>query len=748
MVISKFATAALAGASFFAMHAAHAQSTSAPAADQAGGPQAEVADIVVTAERRSSSLQRTANSISVRSGEDLQASGKYQLSQILEDVPGIAGGATSQAGNTTGSGSDTPSAGLIIRGIASNVPVGGSNNSVAPAAAVYVDGVYSGIGGSYDIGRVEILRGPQGTLYGRSATSGLVAIHTANPKMNEFGGDIQGEVGNYDMTRLSGAVNIPLVDDVLALRVAGNRYERDGYWSRDGGYQRSTSGRIKLLFTPTTNFTLLLGASLEDNIVNSGGVTISQISAGAPNKYAFVPVTVGSEQYVVNHGTNKSHQFFATANWDTGLGEFTYEGAYRHYEQALPSVATFGPTIVAGNTDTPRSNFLTQELRLASHTGTPLTWQLGLFYYRNKLVAESDNSVVNSDGSLTFKNRSVIPGKKTNAIGVFGEATYAFTPTTRVTGGLRYDYTKVDTAQTFTTPIASNSIDASASFNNITYKARIEHDLSPRNLIYAATATGFSPGDIALGVGNDDSIVQMDYGAKTLYSYEIGTKNRFLDNKLTVNASAFYIYYQGYQKGDFDFALGQGLPFSVLAIIPMRSMGLEFETAYKLTDHDNVFFNLALTRARYMHRDSLSYATSPTTSVGLSQLQAYDRVPNVAPVFADIAYDHRFDLSGGSSLTVRGDVRYIGAYLGGPIRPDQVAADQYDYVRSGDALIGNLNVRWTSSDSRYSVSAYVRNVGDRRYKTAVNMYGAGASSGDNVSLGDPRTYGLVLNASF
>ncbi len=130
---------------------------------------------------------------------------------------------------------------------------GGNITSTAAAAAIYVDDVYNGVGGGYDLDRVEVLRGPQGTLYGRSATSGVVAIYTGNPDASRFSASGASEFGNYDLRHYTAAVNIPLIEDTLALRLSGNLYNRDGYYSAEGEKRtwRLSSFRAKMLWTPT-----------------------------------------------------------------------------------------------------------------------------------------------------------------------------------------------------------------------------------------------------------------------------------------------------------------------------------------------------------------------------------------------------------------------------------------------------------------------------------------------------------------
>ena len=199
------------------------------ATSQASTDARTLQEVTVTAERRTSTVQRTAASISVRSGRDMLIQGRYQLKDILEDVPGVVGGAASSTATSLGSGTDNPASGLTIRGVQSNQGAGGSVTSTAAAAALYVDDIYGGIGGTYDIDRVEVLRGPQGTLYGRSATAGVVAIHNYDPNTTRLSAEAAVEIGNYDLRHYTGDVNLPLVQGKLAVRVSGNLYERDGY---------------------------------------------------------------------------------------------------------------------------------------------------------------------------------------------------------------------------------------------------------------------------------------------------------------------------------------------------------------------------------------------------------------------------------------------------------------------------------------------------------------------------------------
>jgi len=146
----------------------------------------QLTEVIVTAERRKADLQKAPVSVSVRTGEFLAENGRFAVSEILEDIPSVVV-APGIADNATGV-SDSPSSRISISGVGANERPAGSGKSEPSGVAEYVDGVYNGVGDTYDINQVEVLRGPQGTLYGRSATAGVVAVHTIDPVVGAFSG--------------------------------------------------------------------------------------------------------------------------------------------------------------------------------------------------------------------------------------------------------------------------------------------------------------------------------------------------------------------------------------------------------------------------------------------------------------------------------------------------------------------------------------------------------------------------------
>jgi outer membrane receptor protein involved in Fe transport len=715
---------------------AFAQDSSAQAAasapDQQSSDLQTLQEVVVTAEHRVSTAQKTAASVSVRSGEAMLTQGRYELKNILEDVPGVVGGAAASVNTSRGSGTDNPAAGLTIRGVQSNAGAGGSITSTAAAAAIYVDEVYNGIGGSYDIDRVEVLRGPQGTLYGRSATAGVVAIHTRDPDTSQFGADGTAEFGNYNLRHVTGDLNFPIIEDKLALRVSGNFNEREGYYSAQGDARSNDDFRAKALWTATDEFSALVGYAQEYNVTHSGGVSINQV--GSPSNFVFTPQQAAP-------GKNDFHQYWANFNLNLGPVAITYIPAYRTwYENAtLLARGTFNANQTIY---TPNDSFLTQELRLRSLDGdSKLTWQAGVLYYDNTL-SDVNNQFNLTTATYEFKSAS---HKTTTAEGAFAEATYSFVPETRLTAGLRYDHTQIRNTEDYTSILGiTQSLTGDQGlrkFNNLTYKARLEHDLTPLNLLYATISTGFSPGDVTLTTDATFKPVVQVLQSETLKAYEVGSKNRFFNSHLQVNGDVYYNDYGGYQTAGINTSpQTPATPTFNTIALPMKSFGAEFEMEARPWTDGAVSLNASYTNARY--GDFGQYAP----------LFFKRTVPGVAPFQASVAYDHRIPI-GGASLLLHGDVRFFTAHDTTRITPGEAALGAEPYVRAGSQAIGDLNTTLLFG-VRYSITAYVRNIADKRFipdgwepaVVAPNPVPGGAPivNVDGVALSDPRTFGVIL----
>lgn len=708
----------------------HAQTVNTTSNDAA------LEEIVVTAERRTENLQNTAASVSVRSGDELQREGRFSLQQILEDIPGVAGGA---AIGISGVGTDTPANGVRIRGVTSNEAGRGGINAMVPATAIYVDGVVGGIGGNYDIDRVEVLRGPQGTLYGRSATAGVVATHTRDPQLATWEGNAAIEVGNYDLRHYTAALNLP-VGEQLAFRVSGNRYTRDGYYLPVGNSQWVEEGRVKMLYEPTENLRALVGFALQDNHTHSGEGA-GQLEG--PNTVVYV---LGRP---VGSGKNIFRQYWAQIDWDLGGATLTYLPALRRWEQDALVISTQ----LGGfrqEAKTPYDQFHTQELRLASNGESALKWQTGVFYYDNDL--RSYNEVwtgVDASGNRTGGYVEDVKSKSTTNIGLFAESTYSFTQALRLTAGVRYDRTKLQIEEDYTdrtfVPVfrSLGGDEGKQTFKNWTYKLRLEGDLTDANMLYASVSTGVLPGDIQVISPSAGVLEVTNLSAETLTSFEIGSKNRFLDERLQINGDVFYYRYGAFQRpGTVVRANPPDVAFANLTS-GARMWGAELEAQYRPTRADHVSMSVGYVHARYVDKDPL-----------FASIVLQDSVNNMSPLTGQLSYGHDFELPGEQQLSINIDANFVGAYTLNDERPvargvNLGGQDYTDYLESDNEVVANLSATWTILP-KISLTGYVRNVADNRYKNSAAIVQDPATAADppGGGLSDPRTYGAIVNVGF
>jgi outer membrane receptor protein involved in Fe transport len=732
----------------------------------------ELEEIIVTAERRSTDIQSVAASVSVRTGEELAALGRYSTRQILEDIPGL--NAVDNSSVNAGS-SDVQGINISMRGITAANLVPGSGAapngiSATPGVAVYVDGIYEGVGGGYDIDRVEVLRGPQGTLYGRSATSGVIAFHTRDPDLKGFSGNAAVEVGNYDLKHYTGAVNLP-VGSTLAIRLSGDFRDQGGAYydeARSGGMGKSTNGRAKVLWKPSDAFSLLVGYAYGKTDTFSGG-----------SSTIFNPIT-GTDTTTISSlypAQKEQRQYWAEANWDVGPVTITYLPAFRSWEQndhTLVQPHFFGgPLPQYQDFKTPKDDFATHELRIASRDDAYVKWQGGVFYYDNKLVNSNHNFIGKLDGSEQAVLTDTKDKRNSNSLGVFAEATIPLTSALRTTLGVRYDDAKVVANESFfdlgivalcgspgqatmppplaatctgvatsflpLSPTSSLPADYKLTFHNFNYKARLEYDLTPKNLVFGMISTGFRPGDVSIANGAlPGTKVPNPVEAEKLTAFEVGSKNRFLEDSLQLNAGVYYYIYHGFRTSYLleTSAPNDFVPFGHATFnltVPAKNLGAELEVLYRPTRSDRIGFNYTYTESKWYDKDAGYAAAQPVTK------------RPVTPYTVTANYEHVFGLANGSTLSARIDGRHEAAHQAKDLHVDllRLGYDQYEHV--GARTTANLSAAWASVNARYTVAGYVRNVTNQKYTS----YDVGIDlAALIVSHSDPRTYGVTVAVRF
>jgi iron complex outermembrane receptor protein len=417
-----------------------------------------------------------------------------------------------------------------------------------------------------------------------------------------------------------------------------------------------------------------------------------------------------------------------------------------------------------------KDNFLTHELRFASRDDAAVHWQAGAFYYRNTLNNDNNNFLGNPSTLVQLAPLSVSHDEKdTKNLGYFAEATIPLNNSLRMTLGARYDDTKMLVSSTFqdnpsalcgstrppagfvctgvgtsTTPLpppaSVNGI--VLNFHNFNYKARLEYDLTPKNMLFGMISTGFRPGDVGILPAQNPPRAPLParanyLDAEKLTSIEIGSKNRFLDDSLQLNAGVYYYNYKGvqtsYVPNTAAYDLG-AINTSVRVTVPAKLFGGELELLYRLTAQDLVGLNYNYVESRWYDKPAPFAAAQPETKRALT------------PYTITANYTHEFNLPGGSTVSARIDGRYEAAHLSSNVHVDLLSIGYDQYVRLGSRTIGNLSAGWASNGGRYSINAYVRNFTDKIYTNYAII-----SSNLNqltVTYTDPRTYGAQASVRF
>jgi iron complex outermembrane receptor protein len=764
---------ALAGPSWAAAAAsADAQPAPAPPAAATASASApnELPPVIVTASRRSENLQKTAIPVSVISGDQLERQGVVQASDLNKTAPGIElspNGAATQ---------------VYLRGIGTFSIAAYADSAVAfNQDQVYLVFPSEIAGLFYDLQRVEVLKGPQGTLYGRNATAGAINVISNKPSFADYGGDVSLEVGDYNLVRLTGDVNLP-VSDKLALRAAFQVVSRDGYFTDGSGDDKSDSVRLQGLYKPSSNFSLLVGTDYthtygrgEPNVPLGTDATSNPWqgpSTAASNAQIALADKLGSGRgtpygaygpgtpfpLITDDSKTESDLFGvrAEATWDMGFATLTAIPAYRHMNES--SVVNPGFDFFGDGTGSQQS----LELRLSSpSTSKTLKWIVGVYGLGTSLVSSID---VNQGVAAQYQQVNQIG----DSYAVFGEGTYSVTSKLRLTGGLRYtDERKTQSGSSILSQyyipqgpflpaiplpfFAQNlpfALGGRLNETNVSGRAGAEYDLTPINLLYATYSTGFKAG------GFNPDIAPNTYKPEELTAYTLGSKNRFLNGKLQANLELFYWDYRNHQENvlaPLNISSQQFAP-STRNIGKSTLYGENLELQYLPTRTDLFsaqIENLYATFNQFVSDIASQAAPIPgiqtsckvsTISPGESQVDCsgkpFTRAPNWTAV---LAYQHTFPLASGANIIAGVNTKITTSYY--------IATDYIANEMQKAAATTNLNLGYESPDRKWSLTAYVRNVTNVAVATGgfEHPFIPGLVYG---TISAPRTFSFDLTTKF
>lgn len=707
-------------------------------------------EIVVTAQRRAENIQDIPASITAVSGDVLEERGITSAADLRLLVPNVTGG--SLRGDTA----------IGIRGIGLNV------TGSSPGVAVHVDGVYQPRPSmadltQVDVQRAEVLRGPQGTLYGRNANGGVVNFITQAPG-DEFGGYLTGSYQSFSESRIQGAVDLPL-SDAISVRLTGDRWERgDGFVENvlPGGQDLdkgdSWMARLNLVADISDTFSAQLIATHAER--HGPFVYFTNVGQPLADSIAFNPslATANIPQSPLTTAQNdpadqdRTYDSYAlTLNVDPVDGvSFKSITALQRFEDNW--AADFDATNVslAVRTEEQLAETFTQEFT-ATLENDRVTAILGAFYMHDEFSSRLRFSFPGGARNIaplgSPAGPPLPPGASlfafalpytTENVGLFGDVTIHVTDHFRIFGGVRYSEDNQEITQNNAVlgipngsggfnPIPPTVCNATnrLSFNSTTPRFGVQYDLTPDSMLYASYSQGFKVGGFNYRTG-----CGANYLPEELTAYEIGSRNQF--GALTLNASAFY-----YDYTDMQVEQLVGLAFILENAEEARSVGLEVEANYRPNDHVTLYGNMAFTEAEFVtfsNVDVLNRVTLPA----LQDLEG-NPLPN-APGFSGnfgFSYETNPILAGGA-LTFRGDLSYKSRIQFREFDNDADSQEAY-------ALLG-ASVQWTSPDGRYFVRAFGRNLTDEEYYQGLAQ--SSLTGTRFVSWGAPRQIGIELRTNF
>jgi iron complex outermembrane receptor protein len=707
----------------------------------------QLEEIVVTAQRREQNLQQVPIAISAMTAEMLAQSGLRDPRDLQGFVPNLQ----------FQSGTAATTSIIFLRGVG----IGDFNANTTGAVGVYVDDVFQGATSGklfnvFDGDGIEVLRGPQGTLYGRNTTGGAIRFSSRKPT-DEFAANMSMLYGRYDEFRLEGGIGGPIVEDKVNVRIAGLYNQRDG-WLRN----RATGNDLNDLdlwaaraivdFTPMD--TLLLRLTVHGG-ANRGGARQFQHRGQGVDFF-------GDPAFDAN-GVPLDGLGYADTDGNANAGDYDVEGqedvdvfgaslfgrldldgvtltsitAYEEVDRSTLEDTDASPNdvLTAVYIDEPRQ--WSQELRIQSTDGERLDWILGAFYFHDDLDTDSSYDLLRAlrvptdDNPTGFDPANSIGllrypfTQTTESVAVFGQTDFRLGETLTLTTGLRYTADSIDFEYQsffdelgFIVPVLD--IDDSEDFSNLSGRLALSYQASDDMLLYASVSSGYNSGGFP-GAASTDPLQLKPFDSEDLYAYEAGIKSEFMDRRLRFNAAAFYYDYQDLQVFIYD--VSTGIPIQrKLNAGSGEIYGLEADLTFRPTSGLDLFLSMSVLDSEYKDfADGLGNDFSGNKLVNAPEFSAT----------AGLSYTHPL-----------GDAGSLRALLDGSYQSRVYFTPANDPLYGeSDVTMLNARLAWARSDGRIEVALWGKNLTDERW---VNFI-APVITMDQLNYNDPQTYGIELS---
>ena len=711
---------------------------------------AALEEIIVTAQRRQENMQDVPIAISAMTGQMLQDAGVRDPRDLQAFVPSLQFQSGTAATTTI----------IFLRGVG----IGDFNANTTGAVGVYVDDVFLGANSGklfnvFDGEGVEVLRGPQGTLYGRNTTGGAIKFTSRKPT-DELSTDLSVLYGRYNEVRLEGGIGGPIIEDKLKIRVSGLYNTRDG-WLRNRVTDHELNdvdlwaARAILDFTPTDS--LLLRLSLHSGQNNGGARQFQHRGQGVgfdgsplfdENGVPLDGMGYADTDHNLNAGDyNIEGKEKVKVSGGSLLGELALDGftltsitAYEKVDRNTLEDTDASPNDVLTGVYIDKPEQWSEELRIHSNSEGNLSWIAGAFYFDDKLETDSSYDLlrvlrplfVTDENPSGFAPESSVGllrypyTQDTRSTALFGQVDYRFLDALTLTAGLRYTEDRIDLKYSsyfdespyFTFPLID--LHESKTFSNVSGRLALAYAMSEDMLLYGSVSSGYNSGGFA-GFAATDPIQLQPFDEETLYAYEVGVKSELLDRRVRLNAAAFYYDYQDLQVFIYD--TSSGVPVQIkLNAGSAKIYGLEAELTVRPTAQFEAFLSASTLNSEYQD-----------FSDGLGNDFSGNQLINAPEFSMSAGLTWTQPIGGAGSLQATASGSYQSKIYFTP-------ANDNAYSQSSVTML-NARLAWTPRGGAFQVALWGKNLTDERW---VNFM-APIITMDQLNYNDPETYGIEFS---
>jgi outer membrane receptor protein involved in Fe transport len=750
----------------------------AAAASDSASEQGQLEEVVVTAEKRTSTVQATPFSVTALTGAQLAAEGVTGLSSLADDTPGISirssgpGQTELEMRGMSSSGGSSPTVGFYIDDVPLTPPAASLNGKVVVDPDLF------------DLNRVEVLRGPQGTLYGSGSMGGTIKLITNQPDLRAFSSQVHGILSTTNQGGLNPggdvAINMPLIDNKLAIRLVATEKYTSGWIDRavvspfpqptDPGpacagwngcvrgnvtgtppvavidkvnWERLVGGRASLLYKPTDKLSISVLAMAQS--IKMGGYSEYDQPYAGGQEYHYQPANMTEPFHDNFHLYNATVEYSfehmkatsVTSYWsreESQTQDSTEEVfSLLNYYYGQGSLTDFVPI---NFTEKDTSRQFSEEIRLASTGDAPLQWIAGAFYASLHSAFIDTNEAIalgslpafsaNSPNGIVYDANNPY---KIDQFALFGEGSYAFANHIKLTAGARYfgyksqvnEWQNGLAANTGTEVPVTPSFSASA--NGVSPKINVAWEPTGNYTMYAQIAKGFRPGGFNLPLPSTCAVSKETYDPDTSWDYEVGEKARLAGGRLTINADYYYIKWKNVQQ-----SMNQGCGYTNTQNIgDATSSGPEVEVNALLTPEVRLGLGGAINHTSFssIKPEFLALANS-------SQITIPSAILNVPKYTLTSSLSWQHPLEHNHKLMVRLSDSWVGP------------SNDISFTQTTLPAYHLTSLRAGFHADIWSVTAFMNNIFDKRVMLSTNTtaFDWVIPSLTRVATNQPRTIGL------